>query len=366
MSDIIRGERNVRGQAVIERICDGLGIPGPMLGILPRPWEPSGVVASESHFGSHFADPSRAAGEGSGRLDLVTVAYLRREVEEVSTRYAGEPSIALLPEVGRHLGTLVNWQHQTMSYAVRRDLHAATAETSTLMGKLAWDASARTDNGTARKYFRQAADAARELCDPVAEGSALLRNSFVDLYGEKNPRIALDALRYTYETVSGRSSILAGLAILHQAEAHAMLKQQRDCENCLADAEKCLEVAKEDDPGRSMASPGQFNRMAGSCFLYLDDACRAEKKLEATVAEVRSGSKTHAIVLGNLALAQLRQGNVDEAIHTVGEAISVVAGHRGGGGLNLIFRAGRELQAWNTLSGVRETNDRLFGLIASP
>ncbi|WP_234365478.1 transcriptional regulator [Streptomyces sp. RTd22] len=41
VSDIIRGVRGIRGQQVIERVADGFGIPGEMLGLPPRPWEGS-------------------------------------------------------------------------------------------------------------------------------------------------------------------------------------------------------------------------------------------------------------------------------------------------------------------------------------
>ncbi|WP_250847340.1 XRE family transcriptional regulator [Streptomyces hygroscopicus] len=45
VSDIIRGVRGIRGQQVIERVADGFGIPGEMLGLPPRPWEgsPEGI-----------------------------------------------------------------------------------------------------------------------------------------------------------------------------------------------------------------------------------------------------------------------------------------------------------------------------------
>lgn len=49
VSDIIRGVRGIRGEPVIERVADGFGIPGEMLGVPPRPWEvsPEQVVPSE-------------------------------------------------------------------------------------------------------------------------------------------------------------------------------------------------------------------------------------------------------------------------------------------------------------------------------
>ncbi|MEU4897177.1 hypothetical protein AB0B12_31780 [Streptomyces sp. NPDC044780] len=50
VSDIIRGVRGIRGQQVIERVADGFGIPGEMLGLPPRPWEgsPEGIGGSST------------------------------------------------------------------------------------------------------------------------------------------------------------------------------------------------------------------------------------------------------------------------------------------------------------------------------
>ncbi|MEU6223041.1 hypothetical protein [Streptomyces sp. NPDC047042] len=41
VSDVIRGVRRIRGQEVIERVADGFGIPGEMLGLPQRLWEGS-------------------------------------------------------------------------------------------------------------------------------------------------------------------------------------------------------------------------------------------------------------------------------------------------------------------------------------
>ncbi|MEU1662817.1 MULTISPECIES: hypothetical protein [Streptomyces] len=39
VSDVIRGVRGIRGREVMERVADGFGIPGDMLGLPKRPWE---------------------------------------------------------------------------------------------------------------------------------------------------------------------------------------------------------------------------------------------------------------------------------------------------------------------------------------
>ncbi|MGW2328796.1 transcriptional regulator [Streptomyces sp. NPDC001700] len=374
VSDIIRGARGIRGQQVIERVADGFGIPGEMLGLPRRPWEgspqfidgaTSGRTTVRAVTDSEAGARARYAQKNPRSLDLLAVAGLRQEVQTLDARYVTEPSTALIAEIGQHLGQLAYWHTHATTYVVRRDLYAAQAEVSTLMGQLVWDASGRTDHDAPRMYFTQAAQAARELRDPVAEGLALLRTSFVALYGEKDPRAGLVLAQRTADTVENASHVLSGLAVLHVAEAYAMLQQRTDCEKALSRAEAHFNRIDADDAGSSMLSPGQFGRLAGSCFLFLKDAARAQEVLEGTVKELRGGSKSRAIALGNLTLAYIRQRKVGEAADTLGTAIDIVERNRGGGGLNLIFQAGRELQHWRDVPVVSELNDRLLGLIAS-
>jgi hypothetical protein len=374
VSDIIRGVRGIRGHGVIERVCDGFGIPGEMLGVPERSWEKGSPpqVDGMATAGTNLtpvrdrkATGQAHAANSTNVIDLLTVAELRQQVQNLDARYATEPSAALVAETGHHLGQLIQWQKYDVPYVVRRDVRAAISEASTLMGQLVWDASGRTDHATARTYFEQASVEARQLGDPVSEGFALLRTSFVALYGEKNPSAGLRLTQQAAVTVKDDSHALGGLAMLHAAEAHAMLQQRQDCERALSSAERHFEHVSSNDAGFSMLSPGQFGRLAGSCFLSLNETARAQRFLESTVIEVREGSKSHAIVLGNLALAYIRQGKADEAVGTLDGAIDIVESHRGGGGLNLIFQAGREVQPWRDLSAVRDLNDRLFSLIAT-
>lgn len=59
-------------------------------------------------------------------------------------------------------------------------------------------------------------------------------------YGEKNPEAGLTLAMRTAETVKGSSDVLTGLAVLHAAEAWAMLGQRPDCEQALSQAEACF------------------------------------------------------------------------------------------------------------------------------
>lgn len=298
-------------------------------------------------------------------VDLVTVAHLRHQLQQLDERYDRVPSTSLLAEAGQCLGRVGFLSANTTKGHVRRELYALEAEAATLMGQLVWDASQRRDHATAHLYFDRAVNAARQLRDPTAEGLALLRKSFVALYGEHDPRTGLDLTARIAQTTMGSSHVVTGLALLHAAEAHAMLGQQRACEQALTSAGDQFERIDEADAAIDLYSPTQFGRLAGSCYLFLEDAKRAQLILEEIAQSSRDRSKSHAIVLGNLTLACIRQQNLDEAAARLHEAIDVIELTWGGGGLNVVFGAGRELRQWRSLPVVHDVYDRLLGLMAA-
>ncbi len=87
--------------------------------------------------------------------------------------------------------------------------------------------------------------------------------------------------------------------------------------------------------------------------------------MEETAQALQEHSKSHALVLGNLALAYIRQRTLDEAVASLHLAIDVTEVSRGGGGLNVIFTAGRQLQRWRQNSGVQDVYDRIMSLMAA-
>ncbi|MGH3342894.1 MAG: hypothetical protein ACRDPK_08425 [Carbonactinosporaceae bacterium] len=166
-------------------------------------------------------------------------------------------------------------------------------------------------------------------------------------------------------TATGMSRVLTGLAALHSAEAHAMLGEQHACERALDVAGADLSQVEKADAAMDLFSPTQHGRLAGSCYLALGQPKRAQIILEQTVGAFHYPSKSQAIVLGNLALAYIRQRSLDEAAAALHRAIDVVELTWGAGGLNIVFSAGRELRAWPRVSSVRHVDDRLLALVAS-
>jgi hypothetical protein len=118
------------------------------------------------------------------------------------------------------------------------------------------------------------------------------------------------------------------------------------------------------DTAIGMYSVTQLGRMSGSCYLSPADTKRAIPLLTETAAAYDRPSKSQAIVRGNLSLALIRQGNLDDAAGRLHQAIDLIEQNWGGGGLNVIFGAGRELRPWRNVSVVRDVYDRLLTLLA--
>ena len=298
-------------------------------------------------------------------LDLVDVAGLREQVRALVTAYDVTPSVSLLVPAAQCQATIIDLRTRAPIGAVRRELYAAEAEAATLMGQLVWDASLRRDHDTARQHFEHAISLAVQVHAPIAHAHAVLRLSFVALYGTPDPKagllLATEAARLSQE----HSGALTGLALLHVAEAQAMLGERLLCEQALAEAEKHFGARTDADAASDCYSPAQAGRLAGSCYLSLGLAAQAERFLSDTAQTMAAQEKVSALVLGNLALAHLRQRHIDAATAVLHTAIDALEGTRGGAGLNVVFTAGRELSPWRSEPTVREVHDRMLGLLAT-
>lgn len=300
-----------------------------------------------------------------GRVDLVAVAYLRERIQRLDEQYEAVPSTLLLAEAGQFHGQAVFLREHATTSRVQRELAAAVVDSATLMGQLVWDASQRRDHAAAAQYFDRAIAAAQQTRDVVAQANAYLRKSYIALYGIGKPAAGLALAHRAAVTSQPGSHVIAGLALLHVGEAHAMLRDGRSCTEALGAAETHFARIAANDPARVLFCPSQHGRLAGSCWLHLDKPDRAEAILDTTRRLLTQRRKSTAIVLGNLALASIRQRNIDTAAARLQEAIGVVEQTRGGGGLNVVFAAARELRPWRSEPVVQDVNDRLLALMTT-
>ena len=298
-------------------------------------------------------------------VDMAAVLQLRDRLDVLDDRYDAEPSTALLADAGSCLGTVALLRESARGGRLRRELLAVEADAAILMGQLVWDASQRRDHAGARTHYQRAAQAARQLGHPAVEARATLRTCYLALYGEDQPRTGLTLADRAGELAGTTSPVLAGLAALHAAEAHARLGQGDDCDARLTEAEDHLGKITKDDAAYELVTPAHYGRLAGSCYLSLGRHDEAEQVLAATARQIRPTSKSRAIVLGNLALARLQQHDLDGAVAAAHEAIDVLELTWGGGGLSIVFSAARQMKPWAHTPAVSDVRERLLSLIAA-
>jgi tetratricopeptide (TPR) repeat protein len=289
---------------------------------------------------------------------------LRERAQSLAKQYDLAASTSLLPTAGECIGQVTFLGKQAPDGPVLRELQATEAQLATLMGQLVWDASQRRDHATVVGYYDQAISAANRAGETTAEAYARLRKSYVALYGEQEPqaglRLAQEAAMLA-ETAGSRA--LQGLALLHVGEGYAMLGMRRDCEAALGAAEAQLQAMRTADPAHSLLSADRLGRIQGSCYLALGYSAKARSILESTARRLRGRHKSKAIVLGNLALAHIRQRDVEQAATVLHRAIDLLEVSRGGGGLNVVSAAVRELHPWRQEPVVQDVHERLLALM---
>jgi tetratricopeptide (TPR) repeat protein len=298
------------------------------------------------------------------RVDMAAADHLRERAQSLAKQYDLAASTSLLPAAGECIGQVTFLRRQAPDGPVLRELQVAEAQLATLMGQLVWDASQRRDHVTAIGYYDQAISAANRASETTAQAYAYLRKSYVALYGDQEPQTGL-RLAQEAATLAGTagSHALQGLALLHVGEGYAMLGDRRGCETALGAAEAHLHAMRVADSAHALLSSDRLGRIQGSCYLALGDSAKAGSILESTARSLQGRHKSKAIVLGNLALAHVRQRDVEQAAIVLHRAIDLLEVSRGGGGLNVVSAAVRELRPWRNEQVVQDVNERLLALM---
>jgi tetratricopeptide (TPR) repeat protein len=297
-------------------------------------------------------------------VDMAAATHLREQAQSLAKQYDLAASTSLLPAAGEYSGQVTFLREQAPDGPVLRELQATEAQLATLMGQLVWDASQRRDHATAIGYYDQAISAANRAGESTAVAYACLRKSYVALYGEQEPQTGLQlAQQAAALAATAGSHALQGLALLHAGEGYAMLDMRRECEAALGAAEAHLQAMRTADPAYGLLSADRLGRIQGACYLALGNSARAGSILEGTARRLQGRHKSKAIILGNLALAYVRQRDVEQATTVLHRAIDLLEVSRGGGGLNVVSTAVRELRPGRHESAVQDVNERLLALM---
>jgi len=351
VSDIIRGVRGIRGRGVIERVADGFGIPGDMLGLPARTWEGNPSQTSDKI----SSVPEKAAPQQGESPRIERRVFVTATAAALSTQvHHGQRAIQALDAMSGHstsmlpiaIGDLID--HYTLTiYSVppvdvydelltvrdyvskfldtaapsghRREMSLSVGWLSCLLGIAACDMGA---HAAAHAWCSDAERRSQEVGHPELSGWAILTKSLIAFYqGRAHHSAALAS--------QGKSATAAGTVVhakLATQEMRAAAKMGDADRTEAARLYAAKEIAKLPGDvkvtGAFSISSGEDPPYTATSLMLLgrhEEAVLATNRVLQTLysPEARQRGEhpsSYARALLILGLAQAGAGNLDEAV----------------------------------------------------
>ncbi|MFG2169996.1 helix-turn-helix domain-containing protein [Streptomyces niveus] len=338
VGEIMAGRRSLAHIDVIERVADGLRIPGAMLGLAHRPWEiPAPTRAEEKQPGPLPPVPDEPQGTEpaeelddllalvDGRATRSTLTALHSSVQDYWRRDNAHGGATLRPAVVGHL-RYVGRLLKSAEGGLRHDLQGVAAELARLSGWAYFDAR---QYSTARTYFIQALKLSHAHGDSLFMANVLSCMSLLATYdGNPNDAVTLACRAQDAARAAGEQSLVMSMLHLREAFAHATLRDSHACHQAVDRSRDEYEQSC----GREAEAPSWVRYFdetkilvdTGIAYARLGEAARAEpfiaEGLRRESTEQQRGRAFHAYWLAS---AQLQQGKLDQACTSAGLALDL-------------------------------------------
>ncbi|GHF61811.1 hypothetical protein GCM10010218_49240 [Streptomyces mashuensis] len=340
VGEVISGKRGITNIAVIERVADGLRIPGHMLGLARRDWEPApSVRASVGEVDLVPQVPSAVCALPGADLDSIlavaagpklspaTVRALHSSIEDYWRRDDEHGGEALRPAVVGQLRYVVNLIKEAGEGEYRRSLVSVAAELARLTGWTYFDARQYSQ---ARTCFMQALQLAKSADDRPFMANVLACMSLQSTYEDKPAdAVALATAAQDCTRLHGGTPRVMAMLSMREAFAHASMGDRSATHTALADAHREFDRISDhdDDPGWvTYFDQAKLVVDTGIARGRLGEAAQAEPLVADALQRAHPGNlRGRAFHSFWLASIQLEQGNLDQACHTAAGALEIAA-----------------------------------------
>lgn len=346
VGEVMKSERQIRDIGVIERVADGLRIPGHMLGLARREWETPEVLRADpahveqrgpvaaidqrpafvSTLPSGDLESIIAAASGP-RLSPSTLRALHSSIEDYWRRDDQHGGEVLRPAVVGQLRYVVEMIKEASGSDVRRDLYGIAAELARLTGWTHFDARQYSQ---ARTYFAEALQLAKAIDDRQFMANVLACMSLQATY-ENRPADAValsTAAQDTARARGGTPRVMAMLA-MREAFAHASTNNPSAAHAALAEAHRQFERTSGTDLDPAWVTYFDEPKLivdTGIVHSRLGEAATAEPLIADVLRRGHRGNQRgRAFHAFWLATTQLQRGNLDQACHTATVALESAA-----------------------------------------
>ncbi|WP_369170766.1 helix-turn-helix domain-containing protein [Streptomyces sp. R28] len=338
VGEVITGRRQLLHMDVIERIADGLRIPGHMLGLARRHWEtPQALVVTEPEAPQVREPEQQTPASLPGpdvdsilalatrtNLNTATLEAFRSSIEDYWRRDDQHGGEALRPAVVGQLRHVVGLLKESRPPAIRNGLYGIAAELARLTGWTYFDARQYSQ---ARAYFTEALQLAKEIDDRQFMANVLACMSLQATYQDKPAdslalvTAAQDQARSAIDTTPPVLSMLS----MREAFAHATLGNRDSTHRAIGEAHRHFEQIQERDPDPSWVSYFDEPKLivdTGIAHGRLGEATTAEPLIaDALRREAHTNQRGRAFHSFWLARTQLDQGKIEQACHTATRAL---------------------------------------------
>ena len=341
VGEIMAGQRRLAHIDVIERVADGLRIPGAMLGLAHRPWEipPQASVAEpEPQPQSAPSRPSLPAATPDADLDSIlhlvdnghatrsTLAAIQSSIEDYWRHDDQHGGAALRPAVVGQLRYAQQLVERTREGPLRSGLVALAAELARMAGWAYFDAR---QYSTARSYFTQALHLAQGVGDRQFVANVLSCLSLQATYeGDAREAAALASAAQDTARHTESPELVMAMLYMRAAFAHATLRAPDDCHRAISKAHAHFERA-------SGGTAPQWVRYFDETKLIVDTGIALaqlgeHRQAEPLIAEglrrehhdQQRGRAFHAFWLAS---TQLSNGALEQACSTASTALDLAA-----------------------------------------
>ncbi|MDT0459633.1 helix-turn-helix transcriptional regulator [Streptomyces sp. DSM 41527] len=424
VSHVISGQHQITSMAVVRRIADGLGIPGALLGLAPRPWEkqaqepmppptedcrPSEEVPWHPHAAVGLADHltrsdlvlnrraatralSATAVTGAALLDTLE-GWLQPAGADSHTRRHGRLGTRDLDDLETTARTFRAWDHQYggglrrkavlgqlnevasaldehQSPAVEQRLYGVMAQLAGTAATMAWDLGHQR---RAQDYYLVALRSAHAAGDTAFGANVLAGMARQMLYVGRH-QDALELVRLAQDGV--RTTAGPRLrAMLHTREAWAYAAMGRHAafRRASGQAGEALSTAGPDEP--YWINYFDTAELAGVTGGRLLDLARQDPRRHAPTAaqEIRTAldqrgpeaSRSHALDWIGLAECHFLVGDITGAVESTHHAVGAAARTRSGRVRSQLAQLYPYTVGRDATGPLREARDRIRELLAT-
>ncbi|WP_371528706.1 helix-turn-helix domain-containing protein [Streptomyces sp. NBC_01283] len=348
VGEVMAGRRQLLHMDVVERIADGLRIPGHMLGLARRLWETPetlGVAESEvpqepeADRSTHASLPgpdvdSILALTSRTSLNSATLKAFQSSIEDYWRRDDQHGGEALRPAIVGQLRYVVGLLEESRPATIQNGLYGVAAELARLAGWTYFDAR---QYNQARAYFTQALQLAKESDDRQTMANVLACMSLQATYQDKpaDSLAFVTAAQDQARPALGTTPRVLSMLSMREAFAHATLGNKSSTHRAIGEAHRHFEQIQESDVDPSWVA--YFNEPklivdTGIAHGQLGEAATAEPLIaDAIRREDQANQRGRAFHSFWLARTQLDQGKIDQACDTATQALapaSAVASER--------------------------------------